>query len=83
MIDEKYYTCIKPFEVEACDGDGFMLDGNPPIEIKKGSKWFWNTSQPDYMWSSNPSVNNFIIGVDPEGEDSDYFKLTGVHRDNG
>lgn len=82
MIEEKYYTCIKSFDVMSCDDDGFCLEDGSTHEISKGSKWYWNPSKPDMMWLDDPTACAWISGIEPEKRDSEYFKLTGVRRDD-
>lgn len=82
MIDEKYYVCIKSFDVMSCDDDGCCLDDGSTHEIAKGSNWYWNPSNPDILWGDDDSNSvAWISNIEPDGRDSDYFKLTGVHRD--
>lgn len=80
MIDEKYYTCIKAFITEPCDADTFDLDGGHLNTVKKGSKWYWNPAQPDYLWSADGNDESFICNIDFAEPDPKYFKLTGVHE---
>ncbi|MCT3567657.1 hypothetical protein EFR94_09700 [Levilactobacillus brevis] len=82
MIEEKYYTCNKSFDVMSCDDDGFRLDDDSTREIPKGSKWYWTPSNPDMMWRNDPNLCGWISGIEPDGRDSEYFELTGVRRDN-
>ncbi|WP_125575961.1 hypothetical protein [Levilactobacillus angrenensis] len=72
MTGEKFYVCIKSFQADACDGDGFTIDDEPPADVEKGSKWSQTPSIPDMLWGCGSEEGAWLMGVDPE--DAEYFK---------
>lgn len=74
MPEETYWECIKSFEVDELDENGYPEDNPKPITINKGDKYFRSIDQP-YMLFGQADASY----IDLENEDGlkaldEYFK---------
>lgn len=84
MPEETYYECIKSFEVDELDENGYPEDNPKSITINKGDKYFISARDPYLIVGIGRVENSYIDLITADGLKTamnEYFKKIGDSDD--